>query len=77
MRKTTIAQAGATGARVLMKGALASVFVLVAALKTSASTSLRRQVVFARFGLRPTCTQDSDQVGINEANPVPRVASVV
>jgi hypothetical protein len=67
MGRTTIAQAGATGARVLMKGALVSVFVLVAALKTSASTSAcGGKSCLPASDYDQSCTQDSDCVGITE-----------
>jgi hypothetical protein len=69
MGRTTIAQAGATGARVLMKGALVSVFVLVAALKTSASTSAcGSKSCLPASDYDQSCTQDSDCVGIAEGD---------
>ncbi len=69
MGRTTIAQAGAIGARVLMKGALVSVFVLVAALKTSASTSAcGSKSCLPASDYDQSCTQDSDCVGITEGD---------
>jgi hypothetical protein len=67
--RTTIARAGATGARVLMKGALVSVSVLVAALKTSASTSAcGSKSCLPASDYDQSCTQDSDCVGIAEGD---------
>ena len=61
------ATACGTGARVLMKGALVSVFVLVAALKTSASTSAcGGKSCLPASDYDQSCTQDSDCVGIAE-----------